>query len=63
MRARAAQYLVGTRTGRLNELAVRTWRELRVKPLPEEEDLYRQVESQARVGKKRSMRRKHFQQY
>jgi len=71
MRARGAQYLVGTPKGRLNKLeaalAARAWHaarpEVRVKLLPEDADLYDYVESQARIGKERSMRRKRFKRY
>ena len=71
MRARGAQYLVGTPKGRLNKLeaalAARAWHaarpEVRVKLLPEDGDLYVYVESQARIGKERSMRRKRFKRY
>ena len=71
MRARGAQYLVGTPKGRLNKLeaalAARAWHaarpEVRVKLLPEDVDLCVYVESQARIGKERSMRRKRFKRY
>lgn len=71
MRARGAQYLVGTPKGRLNKLeaalAARAWHsarpEVRVKLLPEDGDLYVYVESHARIGKERSMRRKRFKRY
>jgi hypothetical protein len=71
MRARGAQDLVGTPKGRLNKLeaalAARAWHaarpEVRVKLLPEEGDLYVYIESQARIGKERSMRRKRFKRY
>ena len=36
---------------------------MRVKLLPEDGDLYVYVESQARIGKERSMRRKRFKRY
>lgn len=66
MRRRGACYLVGTPKGRLTKLeqalAVRPWKEVRaqvqVKLLPQEDDLYVFVESQARIGKERSMRRR-----
>jgi hypothetical protein len=66
MRARGAHYLVGTPKARLNKLeqglASRPWQaarpEVRVKLLPQEGELYVFVESQARIGKERSMRRK-----
>ena len=66
MRARGAQFLVGTPKGRVNRLeaalAARAWYaarpEVRVKLLTEDGDLYVYVESQARIGKERSMRRK-----
>ena len=62
MRARGAQYLVGTPKGRLTKLeaalAARAWQEarpeVRVKLLPEDCELYVYVESQARIGKERS---------
>jgi hypothetical protein len=71
MRSRGAQYLVGTPKGRLNKLeaalAARAWHEarpeVRVKLLPEEGELYVYVESQARIGKERSMRRKRLKRY
>ena len=66
MRRRGAQYLVGTPKGRLTELeqqlAVLPWKQAResvqVKLLPQQGDLYVFVESQARIGKERSMRRR-----
>jgi hypothetical protein len=66
MRRRGAQYLVGTPKGRLTELeqqlAVLPWKQAResvqVKLLPQEGDLYVFVQSQARIGKERSMRRR-----
>jgi len=71
MRERGAQYLVGTPKGRLNRLeaslAARAWHEaraeVRVKLLPEDGELYVYVESQARIGKERSMRRKRLKRY
>ena len=66
MRRRGAYYLVGTPKGRLNrlekDLATRPWEqarpEVKVKLLPQEEELYVFVQSEARIGKERSMRRK-----
>lgn len=66
MRQRGASYLVGTPKGRLNklerELATKPWQEARpdvhVKLLPQEGELYVFVQSESRVGKERSMRRK-----
>jgi transposase len=66
MRQRGASYLVGTPKGRLNklerELATKPWQEARpdvhVKLLPQEGELYVFVQSEARIGKERSMRRK-----
>jgi transposase len=66
MRRRGASYLVGTPKGRLNklerELATKPWQEARpdvhVKLLPQEGELYVFVQSEARIGKERSMRRK-----
>ncbi len=66
MRRRGAQYLVGTPKGRLTELeqqlAVLPWKQAResvqVKLLPQQGDLYVFVQSQARIGKERSMRRR-----
>lgn len=66
MRRRGACYLVGTPKGRLSalekELATRPWQQARpqvqVKLLPQDGDLYVFVESEARIGKERSMRRR-----
>lgn len=66
MRQRGAFYLVGTPKGRLSkleqELASRTWQqarpEVRVKLLPQQEELYVFVHSAARIQKERAMRRK-----
>jgi transposase len=66
MRRRGARYLVGTPKGRLSklekELATRPWKrvrdEVQVKLLPQDDDLYVFVESEARIGKERSMRRR-----
>jgi transposase len=66
MRRRGAFYLVGTPKGRLNklelELAARSWQqarpEVRVKLLPQQEELYVFVQSAARIEKERAMRRK-----
>jgi transposase len=66
MRRRGASYLVGTPKGRLSaleqDLAARAWREarpeVRVKLLPQEQELYVFVESQARISKERAMRRR-----
>jgi transposase len=66
MRERGASYLVGTPKGRLSklerELATKPWQEARpevkVKLLPQDEELYVFVQSAARIGKERSMRRK-----
>jgi transposase len=66
MRERGTSYLVGTPKGRLSklerELATKPWQEARpevkVKLLPQEEELYVFVQSEARIGKERSMRRK-----
>src|SRR5690606_9818964 len=66
MRERGASYLVGTPKGRLSklerELATKPWQEARpevkVKLLPQDEELYVFVQSEARIGKERSMRRK-----
>lgn len=63
---RCASYLVGTPRGRLStlerELATKPWQEARpevkVKLLPQDEELYVFVQSEARIGKERSMRRK-----
>jgi hypothetical protein len=60
------QYLVGTPKGRLNRLEqallAKPWREarpgVRVKLLPQEGELYVFAESQERIGKERSMRRR-----
>jgi transposase len=60
------QYLVGTPKGRLgkleSELLKLPWQQaregVRVKLLPQDNELYVCVESQARVGKERSMRRR-----
>lgn len=66
MRGRGAHYLVGTPKGRLSrlegELATRSWEqarpEVKVKLLPQDDELYVLVESDKRLGKERSMRRK-----
>jgi transposase len=66
MPERGASYLVGTPKGRLSklerELATKPWQEARpevkVKLLPQDEELYVFVQSEARIGKERSMRRK-----
>ena len=66
MRERGASYLVGTPKGRLSklerELATKPWQEARpevkVKLLPQDEELYVFVQSEARISKERSMRRK-----
>ena len=66
MRRRGASYLVGTPKGRLSvleqQLAARAWREarpeVRVKLLPQEQELYVYVESQSRISKERAMRRR-----
>lgn len=66
MRRRGASYLVGTPKGRLSaleqDLAARVWREarpqVRVKLLPQEQELYVFVESQSRISKERAMRRR-----
>jgi transposase len=66
MRKRDARYLVGTPKGRLTkleqELTTRPWQEVRpevqVKLLPQQDDLYVYVESQTRISKERSMRRR-----
>jgi hypothetical protein len=66
MRRRGACYLVGTPKGRLTKLeqalASRPWQDVRaqvqVKLLPQDDDLYVFVESQTRIGKERSMRRR-----
>jgi hypothetical protein len=71
MRQRGTKYLVGTPKGRLTRLeaalAARSWHEarpeVRVKLLPEDGELYVYVESQARIGKERSMRRKRLKRY
>ena len=60
------QYLVGTPKGRLgkleSELLKLPWQQaregVRVKLLPQDNELYVCIESQARVGKERSMRRR-----
>jgi len=60
------QYLVGTPKGRLGkleaELLKQPWQQaregVRVKLLPQDGELYVCVESQARIGKERSMRRR-----
>jgi hypothetical protein len=60
------QYLVGTPKGRLgkleSELLKQPWQQaregVRVKLLPQDGELYVCVESQARIGKERSMRRR-----
>jgi hypothetical protein len=60
------QYLVGTPKGRLNRLEqsllIKPWREARpgvkVKLLPEDGELYVYAESQDRIAKERSMRRR-----
>ena len=66
MRQRGVLYLVGTPKGRLNKLEQallsRPWAEARpsvqVKLLPQGEELYVWVQSQARVSKERAMRRR-----
>src|ERR1022692_2154299 len=66
MRKRGARYLVGTPKGRLSkleqELTTRPWQQVRpevqVKLLPQQDDLYVYVESEARISKERSMRRR-----
>jgi transposase len=66
MRRRGASYLVGTPKGRLSaleqQLSARAWREarpeVRVKLLPQEQELYVYVESQSRISKERAMRRR-----
>ena len=66
MRRRGASYLVGTPKGRLSaleqDLAARAWRAarpaVRVKLLPQEQELYVFVESQSRISKERAMRRR-----
>jgi len=66
MRRRGAFYLVGTPKGRLSrleqELASRAWHqarpEVRVKLLPQQDELYVFVQSAARIDKERAMRRK-----
>ncbi len=66
MRRRGAFYLVGTPKGRLSklaqELAARPWQqarpEVRVKLLPQADELYVFVHSEARISKERAMRRK-----
>jgi transposase len=66
MRRRGAHYLVGTPKGRLSklerELAARTWQqarpEVKVKLLPQDEELYVFVQSEPRIDKERAMRRK-----
>jgi transposase len=66
MRQRGARYLVGTPKGRLSrlekDLATRPWEqarpEVKVKLLPQGDELYVFVQSDARIGKERSMRRK-----
>jgi hypothetical protein len=66
MRRRGACYLVGTPKGRLSrlegELATRSWEqarpEVKVKLLPQEGELDVFVESEKRMGKERSMRRR-----
>ena len=68
MRRRGAHYLVGTPKGRLSRLeqalATRSWQqarpEVKVKLLPQEDELYVFVESARRLGKERSMRRRKF---
>ena len=62
-------YLAGTPKGRLgkleSELLKLPWQQaresVRVKLLPQEKELYVYIESQARVGKERSMRRRRLQ--
>jgi hypothetical protein len=62
------QYLVGTPKGRLTQyeqaLLQKTWQEVRpgvrVKLLPQDQELYVLAESQDRVAKERSMRRRHL---
>jgi hypothetical protein len=71
MRARGAQYLVGTPKGRLNRLeqalAGRPWQQVRpavqVKLLPQGEELYVYVQSATRIDKERAMRRKRLKRY
>ncbi len=66
MRRRGARYLVGTPKGRLSrlerELATRAWQqarpEVKVKLLSQEGELYVFVQSETRISKERSMRRK-----
>jgi transposase len=66
MRRRGAHYLVGTPKGRLSklerELTARSWQqarpEVKVKLLPQEEELYVFVQSEPRIDKERAMRRK-----
>ena len=66
MRRRGAQFLVGTPKGRLTaleqQLSELPWKQarqqVRVKLLPQDGDLYVFVESAARIGKERSMRRR-----
>lgn len=66
MRRRGARYLVGTPKGRLSKLERSltecAWQQVRpevqVKLLAQEQDVYVFVQSQARVGKERSMRRR-----
>jgi len=71
MRERGAQYLVGTPKGRLskveNALASQRWQQardhVRVKLLPQDNELYVYVHSAARVDKERAMRRKRVKRY
>jgi hypothetical protein len=66
LRARGAQYIVGTPKGRLSQLEqrllARPWQDARpsvqVKLLPQDTDLYVWVQSAARVQKERAMRRR-----
>ena len=66
LRARGAQYIVGTPKGRLTKLEQallgRPWQEARptvqVKLLPQEAELYVWVQSEARVQKERAMRQR-----
>jgi hypothetical protein len=66
MRGRGAHYLVGTPKGRLSRLekalSMRSWQqarpEVKVKLLPQEDELYVFVESERRISKERAMRRR-----
>jgi transposase len=66
LRARGAQYLVGTPKGRLTKLEQQLLRvpwqaarpSVQVKLLPQDEELYVWVQSAARVAKERAMRRR-----